>query len=67
MDSKPTMEVFREMEFGESRRFQLDNSAEIYSAQAIAYRASNMLDCKFRCAADHVEKTLTITKDVSEK
>jgi hypothetical protein len=26
-----------------------------------------MLDCKFRCAADHVEKTLTITKDVSEK
>ena len=57
------MEIFKSMEMGESKTFHLESSAEIYSGQANAYRAANLLDCKFTCNADHSNNTLTITKN----
>ena len=62
MNEKVTTEVLRDMEIGETRVFHVGDSASIYSAQALAYRAQNLFGCKFVTEADHKNSVITISK-----
>lgn len=62
MDEKVTMEALRAMAMNSTREFHVGDSAGIYSAQASAYRAQNLLGCKFTTVAKHELGVITITK-----
>lgn len=59
---KVTMPALREMEIGETRRFNLPNAEACNSGKSTAYQAQHLLRCKFRMKTDYSTNTLTVTK-----
>jgi hypothetical protein len=60
---KVTREELRNMEFGESRKFELPNAQACDNGKSVAYQMQNLLGCKFSVTTDYTTNTLTITKN----
>ena len=56
------MPHLREMEIGETRRFNLPNAEACNSGKSTAYQAQHLLRCKFKMKTDYSTNTLTVTK-----
>ena len=60
---KVTRKELRNMEFGESREFELPSAQACDNGKSVAYQMQNLLGCKFGVTTDYPTNTLTITKN----